>query len=314
MKQTFYNVLLFVFVIFNITSCKNGRAETNLDSLTIGVMSSMDYLPLAVAQKEGYFEKVGLKLKIQKFYSANDRDAAFQSGSIDGTVIDFTGAVLQKAGGIDLKITSQCNAPFYIIADSKSGITSIADLKGKEVAISQNTVIDFIVDMALKSVNLTDSDISKIEVNKIPLRFEMLVNNKINATGLPNPFALMAQAEGCQILTSNDSLGFAITGIVFQQSSIDTKTDLIRKMYEAYNMGADYLNKHNAIDVQNILVDDIGFPENLISDLVLPKYKPAELPTEKDIQTTTDWLINKGLVPSGFDPNTVLDSRFVQVP
>lgn len=294
------------------TSC-NGAKNKDNDSqiLRVGVMSSMDYLPLAVAEKEGFFEKVGLNIKIQKFYSANERDAAFQSENIDGTVIDFTGAILQKSGGIDLKVTSQCDAPFYILASPQSNIINLSELRGKEVAVSQNTVIDFIVDMALNSVGLTDADIKKVEINKIPLRFEMLQNNKIDATGLPNPFALMAQKEGSKILTSNDSLGFAITGIMFHQKSIDTKGELIKKMYQAYNMGVHYLDTHTANDVKEILIRDMGFPETLIGGLQLPKYTEACIPSEKDIQTTADWLSKKGLVSKDFQPNTLLDPQFV---
>ncbi len=119
-----------------------------------------------------------------------------------------------------MKLVSKCDAPFYIIAAKESGINDLSGLKGKQVAVSQNTVIDYCVDMALKSVNLTEKDIRKVEINKIPIRYEMLVNNKTDATGLPNPLALRAEKEGCKILTSNDDLKFAITGIMFKEEAI----------------------------------------------------------------------------------------------
>ena len=81
-------------------------------TLNMGVMSSMDYLPLAVAQSNGYFEKEGLTVNLQKFFSANDRDAAIQSGNLDGSILDYTGAAIQKAGGVELFFTSQCDGTF----------------------------------------------------------------------------------------------------------------------------------------------------------------------------------------------------------
>jgi len=313
MKKIVYLILLSVIIVFG-TSCNNSeKTNKGTQTLNMGVMSSMDYLPLAVAQREGYFEKIGLDIKLHKFYSANERDAAFQSENVDGCVIDFTGAVLQKAGGLDLKLTSKCDAPFYIVAGKNTGVNTLQDLKGKQVAVSQNTVIDFIVDMALKSANLTDTDIKKVEINKIPVRFEMLRNQKIDATGLPNPFALMAQTDGDKIITSNDSLGFAITGIMFHQKAINEKKELIRKMYEAYNMGVDYLKSHTPMDVKDILVKDFGFPDDLITDnMKLYNYTPAEIPAGKDINSTIEWLIGKGLINSDFDKTTLLDSQFVQ--
>lgn len=312
-KAFFLNIIAALVSAVLFGSCSNSNAaKTNDAVLNLGVMASLDYLPLAVAQREGYFEKVGLNIKIQKFYSANERDAAFQSESIDGCVIDFTGAVLQKAGGIDLVLTSKCDAPFYIVAGANSNINTLSDLRGKNVAVSQNTVIDFIVDMALKSVGMTENDINKSEVNKIPIRFELLRYGKIDATGLPNPFAMMAQNAGDKILTSNDSLGFAITGIVFHKKSLDSKGDLVKKMYQAYNMGVDYLKTHPVSSIKHILIKESAFPEAIAGNTQLPNYTHAQMPLDKDLKTATEWLQNKKLIKSDFDYKSLLDSQFIE--
>ncbi|NDW18339.1 hypothetical protein D0T53_07240 [Dysgonomonas sp. 216] len=304
-----YIILIFFSVLLQY-SCNSDKKNTEV--LNLGVMSSMDYLPLAVAGREGYFDKLGLRIKIHKFYSANERDAAFQSGNVDGVVIDYTGAILQKSGGFDLKLTSKCDAPFYIVAGANTTIDSLSQLKGAKVAVSQNTVIDYIVDMALQSVGLTASDIEKIEMNKIPLRFEMLRNGKIDATGLPNPFALMAEKAGDKMLTSNADLGFSITGIMFSQYSIDTKKDMIVKMYEGYNMGVDYLKSHTVEDIKDILIKDLGFTDETISKAVLPNYTKAQMPSDADIQKVVEWLATRKLIESSFDKNSLLDNQFVQ--
>lgn len=75
-------------------------------------MASIDYLPIAVAQAKGYFEKEGLTLNLQKFFSPNERDAALQSGALDGCVIDYTGAVIQSKGQKPLVLTSQFDGVF----------------------------------------------------------------------------------------------------------------------------------------------------------------------------------------------------------
>lgn len=301
--------ILFILLTICLFSCNNSTSKDS-NNLTLGVMSSMDYLPLAVAQKEGYFEKVGLNIKLQKFYSANERDAAFQSNNIDGTIIDFTGAILQRSGGIDLKLTSKCDAPFYIVANTT--INNLSELRGKQIAVSRNTVIDFIVDKALESAGLTSFDIEKVEINKIPVRFEMLMNNKIDATGLPNPFALMASQQGDRILTSNDNLGFNITGIMFHQNVINNKPEEITKLYEAYNMGVDYLKNHSAQDISSILVKEFGFPANLIDSAQLPQYTYAELPTQKDITLASDWLLKKDLIKAPIVYSDIIDSTFIK--
>lgn len=308
MKNTYLAIFLFCIALL-LPACSSEKKSE--PELVLGVMPSMDYLPLAVAQRENYFEPLGVRLKIVKFYSANERDAAFQSGGVDGVVIDYTGAVLQKNGGVDLAITSSCDAPFYIIAAPNSGIDSLKKLKGASIAVSQNTVIDYCVDMALRHAELLPQDVSKIEINKIPVRFEMLMANKIDATGLPNPLAMLAEAGGGIPLSSNADLAFSITGIMFSGKALDEKGELIKKMYQAYNRGVDYLAGHGPADVRNILIDDMGFKPELIERTVLPAYTKAALPPAKDLQSVRDWLDARGLLKADMDISTMVDGSFL---
>jgi NitT/TauT family transport system substrate-binding protein len=305
MKHICYYLLL-VGIIFS--ACK--KQEKSVNVLKVGVMSSMDYVPLAVAREKGFFEKQGVQVEIQKFYSANDRDAAFQSGNIDGTVIDYTGAILQQAGGVDLKLTSACNATFCLMtADPDIGMT---DLKGKKIGVSRNTVIDFCIEKALLSAGISPDGIEKQEINKIPIRFEMMMKGESTATALPDPFITIATSKGARSLVCIDELNFAVTGIMFKTASINQKFDQIKAFYAAYNEAVEYIKTHSIEDIQVILVDDIGFPAPLIGSVRLPDYTLAQMPKATDIQATAEWLQSKGLIPAGFSTQDVLDDRFVQ--
>ncbi len=308
-----FNVpFILLGIIILISSCSSNKK--NEESITFGVMSSMDYLPLAVAEREGYFTKHGITVKIQKFLSANERDAAIQSGVVDGTVTDYTSAALVNAAGFKLKLTSKCQAPFYIVAGSESGVNNLSELKGKKIAVSQNTVIDFCVDMALQSVGLNQNDVQKIEVNKIPLRLEMMRNNKIDATGLPNPFALIAKNDNCKLIASMDSLGYTVTGMGFTEKAIENKSENIKKMYAAYNDGAEYLRTHSIEDIRDILTKDLGFPQALIEQVEIPAYTEAKPLTisDSDLQAVIKWLADRKLIDNSFNINELIDSNLTK--
>lgn len=310
MKKKYFAVFLACLILL-VSACSGDEVKKSDNQLILGVMPSMDYLPLAVALREIYCETLGLDLKIVKFYSANERDAAFQSGSVDGVVIDYTGAILQKNGGVDLALTSRCDAPFFIIAGPQSGIASLEGLKGASVAVSQNTVIDYCVDMALRSAGLDASDVSKVEINKIPVRFEMVMGGKISATGLPNPLAMMARDGGGRVLGSNADLGLSITGIVFSGKAMKEKSPLIKKMYQAYDHGVDYLADHGPADVADILINDMGFKPELAPHAELPKYTRAALPPAGDLQSAADWLAGRGLVDPKLDVSPLVNGSFL---
>lgn len=301
----------FICLVLLFPSCSGDDAKNQQNQLVLGVMPSMDYLPLAVGLRENYFVTLGLDLKIVKFYSANERDAAFQSGAVDGVVIDYTGAVLQKNGGVDLALTSRCDAPFYFIAGPQSGVSSLEELKGRSVAVSQNTVIDYFVDMALRFVGLSADDVNKVEINKIPLRFEMVMGGKVDATGLPNPLAMLAEHGGGRVLGSNSDIGLSITGIMFSGKAMREKGELIKKMYQGYDHGVDYLADHGPSDVEDILVNDMAFKPELVQGAALPRYTRAALPPAGDLQSVTDWLAGRGLVDPKLDITTLVNGSFL---
>lgn len=314
---------LLLALLLSLTACSNdseqssaaapAAATSQTSPLVVGVMPSLDYLPLAIAEREGFFSELDLPVTIQLFFSANERDAAFQSKVIDGTVIDYTGAIIQHASGVNLRLTSRCDAPFYLLSSPASQITDVKGLKGHSVAVSQNTVIDYLADKALDSGQLNAQDVTKVEINRIPIRYEMLVNNKIDATGLPNPFALLAQKAKATVLTSNSDMNLSITGIMFTQTALEEKAEQIRKLYEAYAKGVDYLKTHSIEDIQDILIDRFGYTEELIAESSVPVYNAPALPDEESIRQVTAWLKERELISLDYDPFTMglLDGHFL---
>ncbi|MDO5663952.1 MAG: MetQ/NlpA family ABC transporter substrate-binding protein [Bacteroidia bacterium] len=307
------NITIFIlsFAVF-LTACNTGKkSEITAENLAIGVMSSMDYLPLAIAQSNGYFSENGVEVTIQKFYSPNERDAALQSNNLDGTILDYTGGAIQNSGGIPLRFASQCDATFELIVGKKSGINTISDLKDKKIAVSRNTVIDFCTDLAVEKAGLSLQDVEKPEINKIPLRLEMLRNAKIDASMLPDPFATIAKNEGNKSVISMVELDVRVTGIAFLQKTIDEKPEALKKFYRAYNKAIEDLKTKPIENFQTILTEEVGFPLNLVSEIKLPNYFPAQLPQEADLLLVEKWLKERSLVKPDFDIKTIIVSDLI---
>ncbi len=310
-RHIIFLMLIFVFLL----SCTNkgGEASDNDKSpeLDIGVMSSMDYFPIAVAKENGFFDQEGVNVTISKFYSANERDAAFQSGNLDGAIVDYTGAAIQRAGGINLKVLSQCDGSFVLVAAEGAGVYKIQDLKGKRLAVSRNTVIDFCTDWILEEANIELSDVDKVEINKIPLRLEMLRNARIDATMLPDPFVTIALSDGNRSVIDIKNMDLRVTGIAFRDEAIADKKAAIKSFYRAYNLAVELINSKPASTFEALLVSEIGVPSVLASKIKLPNYTSAQLPQEKDLQRVDKWLKAKELVVFDFDISTLIATGLV---
>jgi NitT/TauT family transport system substrate-binding protein len=172
-------------------------------------------------------------------------------------------------------------------------------------------VIDFCVDMALRSAGLSGADVEKVEINRIPLRYEMLERGNIDATALPDPLAAAALKNGHRLLTTNIEQGFAITGIMFTGKAIREKSELIKKMYRAYDRGVEYLTSHSREDLAPVLIDDFGFTQENVRDAALDIYTRAAPPAMADINLTADWLLERGLIGADFDRAAAIDTELV---
>ena len=66
-----------------LSSCLTGGRKTGKQpALTLGIMPSVDYLPIAIASEHGFFTD---SVELVRFSSPMERDAALQTGSVDGS-------------------------------------------------------------------------------------------------------------------------------------------------------------------------------------------------------------------------------------
>lgn len=81
-------------------------------------------------------EKHGFKLEVVPMGSGDASDIAFLGGEIDVMVSDFIWAAAQRAEGRDMKFIPYSTAVGGIMVKPDSGISTLADLKGKRVGIA----------------------------------------------------------------------------------------------------------------------------------------------------------------------------------
>lgn len=302
--------IVWVVLLLSLVGCGGKKTQGNKEalSLRLGAMSSVEYVPFAIAEHMGINDSLGLEVELVKFFSANDRDAAFRTGGIDGTVIDLTGAALQHAGGVPLALVMKHDGVFELIA---KGFDTLEGLKGKRIAVSRNTVIEYATDRILAEAGLSDSDVTKIEINKIPLRMEMLLAGEIDASVFPDPFALISKSKGATALISTKSMDFSVTGTMFTAEAIQTKAEAIRTLLRGYNLAVDYMRTHPRSAWMHVLVEDAGFPQEVAERVVLPEYDHAQLPDDKDVEATITWLKTKGLVPDNYNGAGLIESSLL---
>ena len=290
---------LFLPLLFLMTGCGSGSKQ-ELSTLKIGLMPDTDSVPFIIAQEKGYFAEEGLNVELHSFKSAMDRDSALQSGNLDGAVSDLLAVAFAKDGGFDVKVTSMTDGSYKLVAAPGAEKLSVKELAGKEVAVSRNTIIEYVTDHILESNSMSGDDIAKVVIPQIPTRLELLQSGKLAAATLPEPMASVAVHNGCRFITGSDELGINPGVILFTEKSTKEKRAEIQAMYRAYNKAVAYLNSTDRAEYIDLVVEKSGFPPAAKEALVLPVYHTAALPKENDVTDCIAWLKGKELIKNSY--------------
>lgn len=319
MKKKLISMVLALILPFSTVACsantpdkKNSEPKT---SLSIGIMPDLDSIPIIIAENNGYFKDEGLDFKLQSFKSAADRDAAIQSGQIDGAISDMLAAIFFNDNKFEVKITSRTDGSYKLIAGSTSKISDISDISditGKSVGLSKNTIIEYLTDRVVESSNLDINSIEKVVIPKIPTRLEMLNAGKLDMAMLPEPLATTAVSSGGKILVSSNDLNIDAGVIVFTKASMESKENEIKAFYAAYNKAVKYLKDEPLANYIDMLIEKGGFPDSIKDSLILPHYSEASLPSEEEFNEVIKWMRAKNLTTNDYKLEQLSTDSFIK--
>lgn len=325
MKKRF----LLIFLLFlaalafgagcSTTEKKVDTANSKLDqTLKIGVLFIEDNLPFFLAEAEDRFTKAGLSVELVPFPSAVERDAAIQAGQIDGEAADIIAAGLLKKGGTDVRISSvtlgvtPAEGRFVLLGSPESNFKSAQDLNGVEIAISENTIIEYVADQLLAQNGLDKGSIKKIAVPKMPIRLQMLTNNQVKAALLPDPLASLAEKQGAKVILDDTKSVKNVSQVVllFRKDSIDKKQAAIKGLLQVYAEAARDLTT-GAEKYRPLLLEKAKIPDPIKDSYKSPAFSAPQVPAKTDVMDVVAWMVDKKLLDQPISYEELVDSSLL---
>ena len=277
------------------------HASFGKDVLRFGILPVVDTLPLLVGQDAGTFSDQGIDLEVVSFQSALERDAALQAGKIDGYFGDIVNTLLLIQSGQPVKIlttafhTHPDHRMFGIAAAPDSGIKSMDQLKGKDIAISRATIIEYVLDALLRSLDLPGDYMTKQEIKKMPIRLQMLLSSQISAALLPEPLLTLAESKGAHVIKNDRELDASLTVLAMDMTRVADKPDLPERFLKAYGAAVARINR-NPEAFKETMVKRTRFPMPVKDLYRVPVFPETAPPAKKDITATQHWLMQNGLL------------------
>ncbi|UNC92796.1 ABC transporter substrate-binding protein [Candidatus Contubernalis alkaliaceticus] len=309
-KVIYITLLLLLLTVPLLGGCGDKALEqSGVELMRFGLTPDVTCLPMVLAEQEGIYENLGLEVELIYFTSAMERDQAIQAGQIDGAVSDIVATGFFLDSGFDIQITSLNEGNFALVASPESGINSVKDLKGKSIGLSNNTIIEFMVDEILTKNGLTSEEVRKEYIAAIPQRREMMLQGQIDAACMPEPLASLCVEQGALMITDSDKEGILPSVIIFTEEYIAEKPEAIKKFYQAYREAADLINPDPSVYNQ-LLLEKLRFPEEILDKYEIPHFNEPALPHEEGVQSYLDWL--KGRIEKDLTYDDMINKDFVE--
>lgn len=324
---------LLVIASLGLTACGAGqveKSETSVSSsvvtentatpIKVGMLSIDDVLPLVVADTEGLFKEAGLDVQLFPFKSSSEQSQAMEAGELDVVMNDMIVQGLMKKSDTDTRVISYAfgatpqEGRFVVVASPNSGITKPEDLYGKKVAISNNTMMDFLMEQYEKDLGMDGSKIEKVNMPDLMLRVDSLLAGKdIQAAILPDPLASFAIQKGAIPVIDDTKLkdNYSQSVILVTTGMLKERKDDVDKFIKVYFKAMNRINEnpdqYRALALQNARV-----PDSLKDEYKMPTFTTNQVPTPQEVERVTQWLKERKLVEKPYTYDEMIDSEFVK--
>ncbi|MFZ3451964.1 aliphatic sulfonate ABC transporter substrate-binding protein [Arthrobacter sp. 7Tela_A1] len=283
------------------------------------------YNPLSLVIKdqgwlEATLEEEGVDVNWVQSAGSNKANEALRAGAIDVGSTAGSAALLARANGSPIKTISIYSQPEWaaLAVGPDSGITSVADLKGKSVAATKGTDPYFFLVQALEEAGLETSDVTVQNLQHADGR-AALENGSVDAWSGLDPIMAGAEQAGATLFYRN--LDFNTYGFLnATESFLEEKPELAQAVVDAYEKARAWATE-NPEGTAQILADVAGLDIQVARTVILERSNLDVDPAPGDAQrkvlekvgpvfVETDDVADQSAIDEAV--STLLDDSFVQ--
>jgi len=182
-----------------ILALQSPVASAQTAPVTLGIIgNTVEYYPIFVADKKGFFEKNGIKVDIVATGGSARSLQMSAAGAINIGSSSWLDSVRAIDGGAEVKAVANSLRTATTMLIGGKNVKSIADLKGKRVSMGGAKDITMVwwTAMARKSGLNPDKDAEVIFGGGTPARFAALAAGGVEAAAVATPLAFKAVQDG----------------------------------------------------------------------------------------------------------------------
>jgi NitT/TauT family transport system substrate-binding protein len=320
---------LFIVVALVLSACgaSNNASGSTKYSGTIHIASSTwtGYALIYLANAKGIWKQHGLDVNFKDIEDPNDRFIALAAGRLEGMASTVDAFARQQSNGVAavevFPIDASVGGDGILAANT---IQTVADLKGKKVAVNQGSVSEWFLAQVLQKNGLSLKDVTEQNM-KSGEAGAAFVAKRVDVAVTWEPWLTKAAArtDGHVLVSSKAYPDLIMDSFAFRKDFIQKYPDTIKDFMKAYYDAFTWMQQ-NQTDALKIIGDAVQeTPDDVKADLsTMTLY---DLATGKQIIGTSgshgkiydnvkaaaEFWKGQGKVDTIVNPNDAVDPSFI---
>jgi ABC transporter, substrate-binding protein, aliphatic sulfonates family len=296
--------------------------QPSYDGVTvkIGVQGKGGLFGKAQEEKwfETAFEALGAKVEWVEFQSGPPMIEAMASNHLDFAGMGNMPPISAQAAGVEFKIVSQLldgKNNVAIIVPTESEIKSIADLKGKKVAVTKGSNAYNFLYRVLEKAGLKESDIQEIQLqpDETQPSFE---GGKVDAWAVWDPYISLNTLSGkARVLADGESEGVLSPSFQLVRGDFAKEYPELVTLYLKTFEQALQWEKSNQDEAFQRYADERSIPLELVKG-IQSRSASINIPVSDEIiagqQDTADFQFGLGTIRKQINVSEVFDNQYIE--
>ncbi|MET1027039.1 MAG: ABC transporter substrate-binding protein [Dongiaceae bacterium] len=236
-----------------------GALPAAAETVTIAHSTWVGYGPLYIARDKGFFAKNGVDVELVVMEDPKERFPTLMADQIQMIASTVDTALLYMKRTTDfqyLVAIDDSNGGDGIVANKD--IKTIADLKGKQVAVNEGSVSEFYLNVLLEKAGLKESDINVVNMTAGDAG-GAFVSKRVDAAVTWEPWLSRGKAtdHGHLLVDSSTTPGLITDAIIVKSDWLQTHDKEAAAIVKSWNEAVAYYRDHPDESIQ-IMAKGVG--------------------------------------------------------
>jgi NitT/TauT family transport system substrate-binding protein len=314
---------LALFTMLNVPQVFAGNQELRKVRLGTGFIPNIQFAPLYIAQKKGFYAQNGLEVQIEYGYE-NDFVALAAQGEREFSIASGDQIILARGQGMPITYVMKWydKFPVALVSNASKGIKSPKDLIGKTVGLPGFYGASFIgwkallfgagIDenaLSVKQIGFTQ--VASLQQGVVDVAMGYIANE---------PVMMKSQGIAVNVIEVSDYINLVANGLAVGDRLMKKEPELVEKMVGATLKGLRFMieNPEEAFKIARTVIPELTDAQASVQMEVLKvtvelcKSDQLGYSNQKAWQESADFLLKTGMLKKKVEIKDLYTNQFIR--